>query len=355
MLGVVRFLRGMSLVSRQYIRDLIELAAFECVDFFGKGKEGHANLPHVELRIERLVEVENKQARSESRPNAIGTNGATSILVDIEQVPYPIDTIRSRWSEIMSLPKVSKLLASFADYRLRSSIVTNPVPSGAPRDIDNYCIVTLSDAIVRIERGKEVDNWSLASAGRLLQTLSSDKQVSTIVAPLVNFYVQSKQPISFTDNVTIRPATQDEIEEFGVRKSILGHELTSLHGFVRFLPVLWVAETSFTRTPNSGAPDLQSFEEVDAIVAALNILGDEFFDYPLAAFTDQPYNHSSRGQPNPRTPAFHNWSPFEGPFVLQAPDISRVCSSGRCPCAPSSAGERRPAHQRGSGRSTRAP
>jgi len=195
--------------------------------------------------------------------------------------------------------------------------------------LESYCTIILSDAIVRIDRRKELTRWSYAAAQRLVQAMTDSRHLTTIVAPLVNFFAESEEPIAISDRVTIRPATEDEVEEFGVRKSIVGYALTTLSGFIRFLPVGWVAEAGFARPPDDGTPDLRALMELDAVVASLRILGDQFFDYPVAAFVDQPYDHSSHAQPPPRTPAYQRWSPFEGPFILHASEISRAVEFAR--------------------------
>jgi hypothetical protein len=305
-------------VTAQHIGDLILISAFECIDFFGKGEDGHVKLPRIELRIERIVPVENPQARSESRANAIATSGATSLLVHTEQIPDATDTIRKRWAEVSALTSVSKLIATLRECGPGPNPSRSLMPPKGMSHLDNYCATTLSDAIIRIERGKELANWSCASGERILQAVNNPNQLSTVMAPLVNFYAEGMQPIVLTDHVRIRPATEDEIEEFGIRASIIGYSLTTIHGAIRFRPVLWVAETSFTTPPDDGTPALKAFQELDNAVAALGVLGDPFFDYPIAAVTNQPYSHASHGQPNRRTPAFDYWSPFEDPFVLRA-------------------------------------
>jgi hypothetical protein len=304
-----------------HVGDLLLLAAYDCLDFLGKTKDGRVNLPNRELTIERVVPIEKPEARSESRPDAIRTNGVMSILVHTEQVPDPADIIRKQWAKVSRFPNVSKLIKSLLEHGPGPSPLNSVRPPSGMSYLDNYCAVIISDAIVRIERGKELAGWSHAAAERLLRAMSNLKHVSFMVAPLVNFYAEGGLPIAVTDRVTLRPATEDETEDFGVRKSILGSALTSLHGFTRFMPTQWVAEISFMRPPEDGTPDLQAFLELDAAVASLRVLGDQFFDYPIAAIVDQPYNHASRGQPPIRTPTFQKWSPFEGPFVLLASDI----------------------------------
>ncbi len=291
------------------------------MDFFGKTRDGLLNLPRRELRIQRLEQVENPQARSESRPNAIGTNGGVSILENTEQIPDPGDTIRRRWTEISKLPSVSKLLKTLQNSGPGPAMIRSTTPPAGMSYLDSYCAIVLSDAIIRIDRRKELIQWSRATAERLVRAMTDTRHLSNIVAPLVNFYAESEKPIAVTDRVTLRPATEDEVEEFGVRKSIVGYALTNVSGFVRFRSVSWIAEASFTRPPEDGTPDLRAFLELDAVIAALRVLGDQFFDYPIAAIVDQPYGHSSRAHPPLRTPAFQRWFPFEGPFVLHASEI----------------------------------
>jgi len=79
----------MTSTSVQYVADLILLAAGECMDFFGKSPDGYLKLPRRELKIDRLEQIENPETSSESRPNAIGTNGRVSILEYTEQIPDP--------------------------------------------------------------------------------------------------------------------------------------------------------------------------------------------------------------------------------------------------------------------------
>jgi len=299
------------------------------MDFFGKTEDGLLKLPRRELKIQRLEQIENPQARSESRPNAIGTNGGMLILEYTEQIPDPGDTIRRRWAEISGLQGVSKLVRTLRGCGPGPSSIRSMTPPDGMSYLDSYCAVILSDAIVRIERRKELTRWSKAAAQRLVQAMTDPRHLSTIIAPLVNFYAESKEPIVITDRITIRPATEDEVEEFGVRKSIVGYALTTLSGFVRFRPVAWVAEASFMRPPDDGTPGLRALMELDAVVAALQVLGDQFFDYPTAAFVDQPYDHSSHAQSPPRTPAYQRWSPFEGPFILRASETSRAIQFAR--------------------------
>ncbi|MHB8702486.1 MAG: hypothetical protein ACYC7D_15900 [Nitrososphaerales archaeon] len=262
--------------------------------------------------------MENPNTRSESRPNAIGTNGALSILVSTEQVPVPWDSIRDHWKEISLLSGVSKLLGILRDSGPGPAFSESSRPPKGMTYLDNYCAMAISDTLVRIERGKELENWSQSLAGKLLQSMEDPLHHSAIIAPLVNFYAESALPISLTDNVRIRLATDDEIEEFGNRKTILGHSLTALSGFVRFLPVLWVAETEWTWPPDDGLLKTRACLELDASIAALRVLGDQFFDYPMVSYVEQPYNHASSGQPNPTTPAFQRWLTLKGPFILHS-------------------------------------
>ena len=177
-----------------------------------------------------------------------------SILEYNEQIPEPGDEIRGRWAEVSRLPNVSKLLGVLRDCGPGPSSIQSMKPPAGMSYLDSYCAVILSDAIIRIDRGKEIPRWSYATAQRLVQAMTDPRHLSTIMAPLVNFYAESKEPIALTDRVTIRPATEDEVEEFGVRKSLVGHALTSLSGFVRFCPVSWVAEASIVRPPDDVDP-----------------------------------------------------------------------------------------------------
>jgi hypothetical protein len=316
-------------VSVGYIANLIALAVDECMDFFGKTEDGRLKLPRNELKIQRLETIENPLARSEGRPNAIGTNGEVSILEYNEQIPDPGDTIRKRWAEISRLQSVSKLLRSLQECGPGPCLISSMTPPVGMSYLESYCAIILSDVIIRFDRGKELDRWSMATAQRLVQAMTDPRHLSTIIAPLVNFYAESEGPIAITDRVILRSATDDEIEEFGVRKSIVGYALANVSGFVRSRPISWVVETSFMRPPDDGTPDLQALVELDAVVAAVRVLGDQFFDYPIAAFVDQPYGHASHAQPPPRTPAFQRWSPFKGPFILRASEISRAIEFAR--------------------------
>jgi hypothetical protein len=242
--------------TAEQIGDLVLLSAFECIDLFGKGRDGRVNLPRKELKIERLAQIENAEKRSESRPNALGTNGATSILVETVQVPDPGDNIRKRWIEVSSLPSVSKLLATLKKCGPGPSVSTNITPPKGLSYPESYCAIILSDAIVRLESGKELTRWSCATGERLLHAMTNQKHLSTIVAPLVNFLAETEEPIVVTDQVRIRPATEDEVEEFGIRTSIFGVGLSGISGFVRFRPVRWVAETSYTFPPDDGTAQL---------------------------------------------------------------------------------------------------
>ena len=313
----------------EYIASLILLAANECMDLFGQTEDGLLKLPRQELRIQRLEPAENPLARSESRPNAIGTDGRVSILEYTEQILDPGDTIRRRWAEISGLHSVSTLLMILRECGPGPSLVRSMTPPAGMSYLESYCAVILSDAIIRIDRGKELDKWSRGTAQRLVQSMADTRHLTIIIAPLVNFYAENEGPIAITQRVILRRATDDEVDEFGVRKSVVGYALTNLSGFVRFCPVLWVAETSFMLPPDDGTPGLQALVELDAVVAAVRVLHDQFFDYPIAAFVDLPYGHSSNGQPPPKTPAFQRWSPFEGPFILRASEISGAIEFGQ--------------------------
>src|SRR6266516_2445146 len=309
---------AVTIIFSRQIGDLIMLATFECMNFFGRREDGHVNLPYKELTIERLVPIENPQARSESRPSVIATNGVTSILVSKEQIPDPADAIRSNWVEISALPNVSRLLSTLRDCGPGPINFGSGKPPEGMTHLENYCVMAVSDAITRVETGKELTDWSYASGERLLQAQANPRQLCTIVAPLVNFYVESIKSVSITDRLRIRSTTEDEIEQFGIKGSIIGYALTKVGGPSRFRPVRWVVETSFTDTPNDGTAAQHALRELDGVVTALRILGDQFFDYPVAAVTYQPYTHPSYGQANPRAPAFHHWSQLDGPFLLDA-------------------------------------